>query len=136
MHEFSIAEALAGQVLRHAPAGSRVLSVEMRAGALRAIEPEALRMCWDAVTHDTTLAGSTLVVDSRPWTLDCAECGRSWESAVPFAVCECGNPSPVPTAGDELYLVSLTVDDEAPEAALAEAVEAAPAAGATAGGPA
>ena len=105
MHEFSIAEALAAQVLRHAPASGRVSEVEIRVGALRGLEPEAMKMCWDAVTHDTPLAGSVLRIDLRPWTLTCPACGRALESPVPFAECSCGEASPRPTAGDELDLV-------------------------------
>jgi hydrogenase nickel incorporation protein HypA/HybF len=115
VHEFSIAEALAEQVLRHAPARGRVREVEIRVGALRGLEPEAMNMSWDAVTHDTPLAGSVLRIDMQPWTLTCPACGRAWESPVPFADCECGETSPRPTAGDELDLMSMTVeeDDEA-----------------------
>jgi len=112
VHEFSIAEALAAQVLRHAPASGRVSEVEIRVGALRGLEPEAMKMCWDAVTHDTPLAGSVLRIDLRPWTLTCPACGRAWESPVPFAECSCGEASPRPTAGDELDLVSMTVDED------------------------
>jgi hydrogenase nickel incorporation protein HypA/HybF len=118
VHEFSIAEALAEQVLRHAPASGRVGEVEIRVGALRGLEPEAMQMSWDAVTHGTPLAGSVLRMDLRPWTLTCPACGRVWESPVPFAECSCGEPSPRPTAGDELDLVSMTVyeDDDEPDA--------------------
>ena len=111
MHEFSIADALAAQILRRAPAGRRVREVEIRVGALRGLEPEAMKMCWEAVTHDTALAGSVLVMDMRPWMLVCSACGRAWESPVPFAECSCGEASPRPTAGDELDLVSMTVDE-------------------------
>ena len=112
VHEFSIAEALAGQVQRHAPASGRVTEVEIKVGALRGLEPDALRMCWEAVTHGTPIAGSTLNVDLRPWTITCSMCGRTWPSPVPFVACECGDPSPVPTAGDELDLVALTIEEE------------------------
>ena len=112
VHEFSIAEALAGQVQRHAPAIGRVREVEICVGALRGLEPESLRMCWEAVTYGTPIAGSILNVDLRPWTIACSTCGRTWTSPVPFVSCECGDPSPVPTAGDELDLVALTIDEE------------------------
>ncbi len=112
VHEFSIAEALAAQVQRHAPAAGRVREVEISVGALRGLEPEALQMCWEAVTHDTPIAGSILRVDLRPWSIACSSCGRTWTSPVPFVACACGDPAPVPTAGDELELVALTVDEE------------------------
>jgi hydrogenase nickel incorporation protein HypA/HybF len=113
MHELSIAEALAGQVRRHASSG-RVVTVELRIGALRGIEPDALAMCWDAVTHGTPLQGSTLEVESLPWSISCGSCLRAWTSDVPFERCSCGRDDTIPVAGDELDLVAITVDDEEP----------------------
>lgn len=112
VHEFSIAEALMAQVQRHAPPEARVREVEIRAGVLRGLEPDALRMCWEAVTADTPLAGSIVHLDLGDWSLSCGSCGRSWHSPKPFVTCECGNPDPVPTGGDELNLMAITVDEE------------------------
>ena len=111
MHEFSIAAALASQVDKHARAGARVHEVEIVVGALRGIEPEALRMGWQAVTMDTRMAGSSLSIDQRPWTISCASCGRTWASPVPFVECECGNATPEPRGTDELNLVAITIED-------------------------
>ncbi|MGD0248464.1 MAG: hydrogenase maturation nickel metallochaperone HypA [Candidatus Limnocylindrales bacterium] len=112
MHEFSIAEALASQVEKHARSGARVREVEIVVGALRGIEPEALQMGWQAVTMDTRMAGSALLIDQRPWSITCSSCGRSWASSVPFVSCECGNATPEPRGTDELDLVAITIDDE------------------------
>jgi hydrogenase nickel incorporation protein HypA/HybF len=112
VHEFSIAQALASQVEKHARAGARVHEVEIVVGALRGIEPEALRMGWQAVTMDTRMAGSTLLIDQRPWSISCASCGRSWTSPVPFVECECGNATPEPRGTDELNLVAITIEDD------------------------
>lgn len=115
MHEFSIAEALAEQVLRHAPAGARVREVEIRVGVLRGLVPEAMTMSWEAVTADTPIARSVLVMDILPWTLSCRQCGRSWTSDAPYETCACGNETPSPIGGDELDLISMTVEeDDAP----------------------
>jgi hydrogenase nickel incorporation protein HypA/HybF len=111
VHEFSIAEALAAQVLRYAPDGGRVREVEIRVGVLRGLDPEAMSMSWQAVTTGTELEGCSLKMDIRPWTLSCGQCGRRWTSPVPFVDCECGNQVPVPTGGDEMDLVALAVDD-------------------------
>jgi hydrogenase nickel incorporation protein HypA/HybF len=112
VHEFSIAEALLTQVLRNAPAGARVREVEVRVGALRGIEPEALQMSWDAVTHDSPIEGCVLKLEQLPWTITCPQCGRSWTSSVPFVDCTCGNQTPTPVGGDELDLMSMTVDED------------------------
>jgi hydrogenase nickel incorporation protein HypA/HybF len=112
VHEFSIAEALATQVVTYAPAGARLRGVEIRVGALRGIDTEALQMAWEAVTFGTSMAGVTLEVDQRPWSITCSECGREWTSPVPFVSCICGNQTPTPMGGDELDLLAVTVDDE------------------------
>ncbi|HEX8938784.1 MAG TPA: hydrogenase maturation nickel metallochaperone HypA [Candidatus Limnocylindrales bacterium] len=117
MHEFSIAQALAVQVRQHAPPGVRVCEVEVRIGPLRGVEPDALRLCWEALTLDTDLAGATLAVDVLPWSIACPACGRHWESGVPFVACPCGEQATVPSGDDVLSLVALTVDDDADTAA-------------------
>jgi hydrogenase nickel incorporation protein HypA/HybF len=115
MHEFSIAEAIAGQVARYARPGARVREVEIVVGALRGLEPEAMQMSWQAVTFETPLEGSVLTIESKPWTIDCGTCGREWSSRVPFVTCECGNETPDPHGSDELDLVAITVEDEEPD---------------------
>ena len=112
VHEFSIAAALLGQVHKHAPEGARVREVEIRVGPLRGIGPEALEMSWQAVILDTPMAGCSLNIDMRPWSIACASCGRSWTSPVPFVSCECGNATPEPRGTDELDLISITVDED------------------------
>ena len=112
MHEFAIAEALATRVLAHAPAGARVREVEIQIGAMRGLEPDALKMCWEAVTFGTPMAGAVLSVDQLPWTVRCSNCGREWTSAVPFVSCACGNETPAPLGGDELDLVAITVEQD------------------------
>ncbi len=120
VHEFSIAEALAAQVRRNAPPGAIVREVEIRVGPLRGLDPDAMAMCWDAVTHDTPLAGAVLRIDSIPWTITCPGCGRTWSESVPFVECPCGEPNAVPSGGDELDLIALVVDEiEAVEEAVA-----------------
>lgn len=112
VHEFSIAQAMASQVQAHAPARARVREVEVRIGALRGLEPEALAVSWEAVTFGTPLAGAVLKLDMRPWTITCPSCGREWTSPVPFVTCRCGNETPSPHGGDELDLLAISVDEE------------------------
>ena len=112
VHEFSIAEALATQVLSYAPPGARLRGVEIRVGALRGLDGEAMQMAWEAVTFGTSMAGVVLEIDQRPWSITCSVCGREWTSPIPFVSCSCGNETPTPMGGDELDLLALTVDEE------------------------
>lgn len=111
MHELAIAEAIAGRVGRLTPPG-RVVSVEVRVGPMRGIEPAALRMCWDAVTRQTPLDGAALEVEALPWSIACDACGRSWTSGVPFVSCACGSDDPRPRGGDDLDLVAVIIEEE------------------------
>lgn len=110
MHEFHLAEALAEQVKKAIPEGAIVREVEVRVGARRGIEPSSLQLCWEAAVHQTALDGVALQVDPQPWTLVCDTCGRNWTSLVPFVNCECGNAAPRRSGGDEIELVSITVE--------------------------
>lgn len=111
MHEMSIAQALLEVVRSHTPPGATVRAVRVLAGPMRAIEPLALRWAWQALTDGTPLGGAALELDQPPWTLHCDACGRRFESEDLFAACACGGATPRPVGGDELRVVSLTVDE-------------------------
>jgi len=113
MHELSIAESLLDAVHRVTPAGAVVRIVHVRAGPMRAIEPEALAWAWQAATADSDLASSTIELESLPWSLHCPDCQREFTSADVYAPCTCGNTlaHPVPDANEVLQITSLTVED-------------------------
>src|SRR4051812_47503956 len=96
MHELSIASALFDQVQRHVPPGSIVTSVRLRIGPMQAIEPDSLRMGWEAVCLDQNAKVPELQLEMLKWRLSCPDCGRSWESDELYAACECGCATPNP----------------------------------------
>lgn len=112
MHELSIAVALVGQALRHRPAGAVVLCVRVEAGALQAIDPEAMRWAWRAATEETPLVNSVIDVHCEPWQIDCAACGRRWTGDDPLESCACGSADTQPHGDDRLRLLSLEVMDD------------------------
>jgi hydrogenase nickel incorporation protein HypA/HybF len=111
MHEVSIAMALAEQVRQHRPAGQRVQKVAIEAGAMQAVEPDAMAMAWQSVVMGTDLAGAELELTRLPYRMNCPACGRSWESEDMFEVCACGSETTLPTGSDVLRLVSLEVEE-------------------------
>lgn len=113
MHEFSIALALIDLVRQHAPPGTLIRSIQVRAGPLRAIEPTAMQLAWQAATAGTELAQTRLDLEIPPWTLLCPDCGRTWTSQDLYELCSCGSARSRPVGGDELLLVSLHVDPAA-----------------------
>ena len=118
MHELSIAVSLHEQIKRHTPADTVVRTARLRIGPMQAIEPDSLRMGWEATWQQDGLTSPTsppaptpeLVLELLPWRLTCPECGRSWESPELYVVCQCGCATPNPEGGAELQLVSITVD--------------------------
>ena len=78
MHEMSIAEGVLG-IVRDAAAGgglARVTAVRLEIGALSAVEPAALRFCFDAVTRGSLAEGADLDIDQvagAAWCFDCCE---------------------------------------------------------------
>ena len=111
MHELSIAMALLEQVGRHTPMGATVRSVQVRAGPLRAIDPDAMQFAWQAAILGSTFDGATLNFDVSPWKWRCLECGRTFESDAINEPCSCGAMPSVHIGSDELTLLSLDVED-------------------------
>ena len=112
MHEFSIAQALLARIEQHAPAGRTVLSVRVRIGPVKAIDPEALLWAWRAATEGTRFDGTRLDFELPPWRMLCPVCGRDWRGDNWFEPCACGCMDVRVEGGDELLLLSITVDDE------------------------
>ncbi len=111
MHELSIAQALAELVRQHRPAGVPVLQVQVQAGPMQAVQPDALELAWKAVTQGTDLAQCRVCVETPPWRLRCPECGRQWNSDELESTCACGQSTAYPVGGDELLLLSMEVGD-------------------------
>lgn len=112
MHEFSIAVAILELVQRHLPPGGVLRRVKVRAGRLRAIDPEVMQAAWPPAC--TTLLGSadvpSLDFQSPPLLLRCPGCRREWHAEELFQTCTCGQVVSECVGGDELTLLSLTVD--------------------------
>jgi hydrogenase nickel incorporation protein HypA/HybF len=92
MHEMSIAEGILG-VVRDAAAGgglARVTAVRLEIGALAAVEPAALRFCFDAVTRGSLAEGAALDIDDIPgvaWCFGCSEGVALRSRADPCPLC-------------------------------------------------
>lgn len=111
MHELSIAHELLNLVAEHTPAGMRVTVVRVQAGAMQAIDDDAMQLAWQAATQDSPFQGSRLELDLLPWRLSCEVCGRTWEGEDAFESCACGNPRASVTGSNDLMLTSLDVEE-------------------------
>jgi hydrogenase nickel incorporation protein HypA/HybF len=114
MHELSLTEALIALVedegRKHGCVRVRTVRVEI--GAICAIEPEAMRFCFDAVTRGTIADGAVLDIVSVPGRGWCVDCGKEVALSHRLDPCpDCGGECVQPmTGGDDLRLKELEVE--------------------------
>ena len=52
----------------------KVLSVRLAIGELACVEPEQLKFCFESITQETLLEGSTLEMEEAPARVKCQRC--------------------------------------------------------------
>jgi hydrogenase nickel incorporation protein HypA/HybF len=113
MHEMSLAESVLQIVEDAAQARqfSRVRTVVLEIGSLAAVEPEAMRFCFDAVTRGTLAEDALLEIVETPGAGWCLDCARTVPLQEQFALCpECGGGRVQITAGSEMRVKELEVE--------------------------
>jgi hydrogenase nickel incorporation protein HypA/HybF len=112
MHELSIATAVLNTALKHAD-DRRVTAVRLRAGAMRQVVPESLVFYFEIVARDTACEGATLELEQIDARLRCRDCEREWSPQIPAFRCpDCGSASVAVTAGDELEVDYIEVEEQ------------------------
>jgi hydrogenase nickel incorporation protein HypA/HybF len=90
---------------------SRAQRVTLQVGALRAVVPEAMRFCFEVVTHGTRAQDAVLDIEEVPLRTRCLHCGHEWQpEEVAFFCPRCDGPVEVLT-GKELLLRTVEIDD-------------------------
>ena len=115
MHELSLAGGIL-QLVEKAQLRERFVGVELlhiEVGALASVDLHGLRFALEAMARGTVLEGAEIRIDERPGMARCARCERDVELSSRADACpHCGSYGLVPTAGTELRVVSLTVQDD------------------------
>ena len=79
-------------------------------GALSAVEPEAMRFCFEAIASGTAAEGAELAIEDVAGAGWCRDCGKTVALAERFGPCpECGGFKVRMTAGDEMRIRELEV---------------------------
>jgi len=113
MHEMSIAEGVIQLLEEQAAAQgySRVRTVWLEIGPLAAVETEALRFCFEAVTRGSLAEGARLEIVEVPGIAWCLGCSRSVPVRQRYDACpHCGSHHLQITQGDELRVKELEVE--------------------------
>ncbi len=113
MHEMSLAEGVL-QLMEdaaHSQGFSRVKTVWLEIGRLAAVEPEAMRFCFDAVTHGSLAEGARLEIVNLPGQGWCMKCAMTVPIEEQFGACpQCGSYQVQATGGTEMRVKELEVE--------------------------
>lgn len=113
MHEMSLAEGVL-QLMEEASASqgfSRVKTVWLEIGQLAAVEVEAMRFCFDAVTRGSLAEGAKLEIIDLPGQGWCMKCAATVPISEQFGACpRCGSYQVQATGGTEMRVKELEVE--------------------------
>jgi hydrogenase nickel incorporation protein HypA/HybF len=115
MHELGIAASVLDTVQAEARKrpGMRPCRVGLRIGELAAVDPEALRFAFEALTRETEIESLALEIEMCPRRQRCCDCATVFEVRdFAFACPRCGALRTECISGDELEIAYLEVDDE------------------------
>jgi len=119
MHEMGIALQLIRVVQESLPPGEtlRVKSIRLRLGKLTAVVPASLRMCLEMAGKGTVAEGAELEFEEVPVVLSCRDCrAETIVERPPFVCGTCGGAKVDITAGREMVVESLEVEEIPPTA--------------------
>ncbi len=111
MHEMTIADGILTQTLAAiADHGDiRVEQVQVLAGVLRQIVPEALELAWQELSRGTAAEGATLELVEVAPAARCRICECDFEPTIESYLCpQCNLADVEITAGNDIVLQSLT----------------------------
>lgn len=120
MHEMGIANSILDAVRKEGARypGSQPRKVGVRIGELAAVDPDALRFCFEVLIKETELEGLTLDLEICPRLHQCLNCSaefpvRDYEFECPH----CGSLKSKCVSGDELQLSYLEIEEHEPSTA-------------------
>ncbi|MBI2471286.1 MAG: hydrogenase maturation nickel metallochaperone HypA [Planctomycetes bacterium] len=114
MHELSIVTSMISIVrenmVRHG--AGRLNKIKIRVGEMSAVEPEALRFCFEACAGGTDMEGVILDIEEVPVMGQCLNCKKEFQLTLYLdSRCPvCGGEAGGYVSGSELDIVSMEVE--------------------------
>lgn len=113
MHEMSLAEGVLQLVEDTArrEGARRVKLVVLEIGRLSSVEPEAIRFCFEAVTHGSIAQGAALDIINVPGAAWCIPCAETVPMGELYGTCPiCGSHQVQPTGGTEMRVKEIEIE--------------------------
>lgn len=113
MHEMSLAENVLKIIEESARSQNfrRVRCVVLEIGKLSAVEPDAMRFCFDSVMRGTLAEGAALQIIETPGAGRCMACGETVAMQAQYGLCPfCDSPRLQVTAGNQMRVKDLSVE--------------------------
>jgi len=113
MHELSLMQGVLEilQNAAHNQGFQRVRVVRLEIGKLSAVDPQALRFCFDVVCNGTLAHAAALEILETPGQGWCPQCRCAVELPTRFDPCpSCGGYDTQVTGGDAMRVVDIEVD--------------------------
>jgi hydrogenase nickel incorporation protein HypA/HybF len=113
LHELGIAEEILDIALAEAGRhqATKITTIYLRVGVIRAVEPEHLKFIFDHLAHDTLADGATLSIEEMPVRVECASCGEATETGSFAWECpKCKGYEISVKGGDVLDIVSIDLE--------------------------
>ena len=120
MHELGIAQSVFDAVQAEATNrdGAKPVKVGLRIGELSAIDPDALRFSFEALTRETDIEGLQLEIELCPRRHRCRDCGTEFDVKDFIFNCpQCGGTRNDCISGEELELAYLELEEHEPSTA-------------------
>ena len=119
MHELGIAQSVLDAVKAEASKrSSKPVKLGLRIGELSAIDPDALRFSFDALTAETELRNLELDIEFCRRRHRCLDCGAEFEIKEFIFQCpQCGTNHNECIGGEELQLAFVELEEHEPSTA-------------------
>jgi len=89
----------------------RLKGLKVRVGELKALEPEALKFCFEVCARGTEMEGASLDIEEVPVMGRCSGCGTEFRMEGLFLPCPgCDGAEVTRISGNELEIVSMVAE--------------------------
>jgi hydrogenase nickel incorporation protein HypA/HybF len=113
MHELSIAENIV-EIVKQNVSPDRleaVRGIRLKVGNQSGVVADSLEFSYEAITSDTPLKRSALVIDRIPFILHCEQCLHNFESEYGIVLCERCSCAATIISGTELQVNEIDLED-------------------------